>query len=406
MNKNKFSKNQVRKLGALIRSNGKEIDKDLLDKLQKYRKSYHSIANVIFTKLREQSENIDGIKVSSYRIKRIESIISKLSRYPKMKLDTMWDICGCRCVVSNERSLIELRNLLAKELFIKKEMDYITVAKPDGYKGIHLYVTESIDSNEVVEIQLRTEKHHNWATFVEIIDLTYDLKIKEGEKHPDFNRLHKLMSIDLENLETNQKSEILDIESTHKIFNRLSKIFNKNYIKVRQQWLEAEEKTENKFYIFSVGSDLIPNIESFTEYKKAENRYYELFSTKRQNVLLAHLDTPTYSQVKIAYSNYILTMHQFFKDWISIAFSHIPELSEKNNFVECKKLLNAFRINISLHHSNISEEIKHLKKYELEKKYPSAKIEEWIFDLEALTEWYTQLTEKINKFTMLLMNKE
>jgi ppGpp synthetase/RelA/SpoT-type nucleotidyltranferase len=88
-------------------------------------------------------------KVSKYkspivaqRLKRLPTIIDKLSRYPDMSLARMQDIGGVRAVVN---SIDEVRAIQAEyedtsrfthELY--KKNDYITAPKSDGYRGVHL----------------------------------------------------------------------------------------------------------------------------------------------------------------------------------------------------------------------------------------------------------------------------
>lgn len=377
-----FSKNQVRKLGRALKETSQDKNEDLLIKLQEYRKSFHEIAQTVFLKLKELSErNSNGLNVSSYRIKRIESILSKLERFPTMKLDTMWDICGCRCVLENEEQVNSLRNLLVENFDIRREVNYLETPKSDGYRAIHLYVSLPENKKDIIEIQLRSIKFHNWATFVEIIDLLYKTKIKEGENHPHFNNLHKLLSIDINALDYAQKREIIQIEDKYAIIQNLSDIFNKNYFKVRSQWLSIEKDINKKFFVFSVGEDLAPQILSFANILEAENKYYEIFSKKSQNVLLAHLNKPDFSQIKIAYSNYVLTKNQFIYEWIEILTFCIQVAMDNEDKKSLKLYAELFDKNTSLHLKNIKSELTFIKKIK-DKEYPQAKINEWISELE------------------------
>jgi len=126
------------------------------------------------------------LPIVTYRIKRLESIISKLKREPGRELDRMWDIDGwCRCILYSQSSVEKVYQDLKKKFNVRREKNYNQDNKYDGYSGIHLYIDEP-ENGKVIKIQLRTVKQHNWATLVEIIDLVYNKKIKEGEKKYTF----------------------------------------------------------------------------------------------------------------------------------------------------------------------------------------------------------------------------
>ncbi len=77
----------------------------------------------------------------SQRLKRITTILDKLSREPTMALGNMQDIGGCRAVLN---SIDEVRRV---EHRLKKKNrpplgydDYITKPRASGYRGVHVIV--------------------------------------------------------------------------------------------------------------------------------------------------------------------------------------------------------------------------------------------------------------------------
>ena len=114
------------------------FDNDLLDDLQFYRTSFKDSLSRVFNILCENSK-FRRDAIVTYRIKRIDSIIRKLDRIPTMKLDRMWDIAGCRCILPTNKQVEKLHQILKKEFTIKKVNDYRKIPQTGGYKSLHLY---------------------------------------------------------------------------------------------------------------------------------------------------------------------------------------------------------------------------------------------------------------------------
>lgn len=192
-----MTKSQVNKLGKEIRSNiklGEDPSLDLLENLQEYRTSYKDDLSAVFEKISDIAKNARKDSITSFRIKRIESILSKIKRQPTMSLGNMGDIAGCRILLYSEDSVYKVIDNIRGSFIVKSENDYLLQNKDDGYRGFHFYIESPINPNKTIEIQVRTVKSHKWASMVEIIDILFNLRIKEGQKHPDFQKFHLLLS--------------------------------------------------------------------------------------------------------------------------------------------------------------------------------------------------------------------
>ena len=111
---NKYSNKDYKRLGDRIRSNPKEVsDNDLL-MLQELRLSYKEPLATIFKSIQRAAQRVDEYCICTYRVKRIESIISKLLRFPEMQVNRAEDIAGCRCIMSSTEKVYELYNRLMK----------------------------------------------------------------------------------------------------------------------------------------------------------------------------------------------------------------------------------------------------------------------------------------------------
>ncbi len=345
----KKSNSQIRKLGDNIRKNIDNTPENLFKELEEYRVSYKGSISRMFELLYESAKKIRHDSITTYRIKRIESILSKLNRYPKMDLDRMWDIAGCRCVFSSEKNVYKLLNTLEDKVVIRKKNDYYTNPQETGYKSIHIYISEIDRQSRPIELQIRTRNDHNWATLVEIIDLLYGKHIKEGQKDKDFERFHKLMSYS-KSLKKDEKSELINLVHKHQIFNRLYSVFAQNYLNVRMQWLNLNKGKHDHFYIIEVKDNSQPIISAYSSFNKAEKDYFEKFiASKGSNIVLTYLPQTNFQNIEIAYANYTLTTHTFIDDYFrlisDVCVNLIEDLSIRNFYKSYCHFISSFQEN-------------------------------------------------------------
>jgi len=106
-----------------------------------------------------------------------------------MDLARMQDIAGLRAVVPTITKLRALRALYDESPKFTHELrtqhDYVLQPKDDGYRSIHLvyrYNNARVPAYNGlhVELQLRTQLQHAWATAVETVDTFTDQAIKAG----------------------------------------------------------------------------------------------------------------------------------------------------------------------------------------------------------------------------------
>jgi hypothetical protein len=141
----------------------------------------------------------DGV---AQRIKRMPSIIDKLVREPDMKLSQMQDIAGVRAVVKDIEEVRILQQSLGRAGWEHEALtpkDYITRPKASGYRGIHLrYKYKGLGAkapyNDLkIEIQIRTQLQHQWATAVEAADAFTRQSIKQSSGDTAWVRFFALM---------------------------------------------------------------------------------------------------------------------------------------------------------------------------------------------------------------------
>lgn len=120
-------------------------------------------ANLRYHVMKEKGQ-IEGKIDVAQRLKKRDTIIDKLDRYPKMKLTRMHDIGGARARLPSVECLQAVSRRLRKTWTVVNTRDYLAVAKPSGYRAIHHDVRRD---GRVIEVQLRTIRQDAWANQVE-----------------------------------------------------------------------------------------------------------------------------------------------------------------------------------------------------------------------------------------------
>jgi Region found in RelA / SpoT proteins len=156
-------------------------------------------------------QRIDRLKKEALvvqRQKRFASVMNKLVRETGMRLTQMQDLGGCRAIMKTVADVEALSDLykttsgnamFAEEGSIKAR-DYIRNPKPDGYRGVHLVGRYSarVAKNEPwnghrIEIQLRSQLQHAFATAVETVTTFTRSPLKFGGGQDDWKRFFSLV---------------------------------------------------------------------------------------------------------------------------------------------------------------------------------------------------------------------
>jgi len=159
--------------------------------------------------LRTRAKRIDKDALVAQRLKRLESIIPKLERFPHISLSRMQDLGGCRAILDSMGQATELSKAyvggikkfrLARSELVKIN-DYISEPKLDGYRFFHMiyrYRTSSpkfqMYNGMRTEIQVRTRLQHAWATAVETVSTFTNQALKSDRGKEDWKRFFALMS--------------------------------------------------------------------------------------------------------------------------------------------------------------------------------------------------------------------
>jgi len=187
-----FSRNQVNRAGDILANPGNYSYEDRSwaeDVLANWRACHGYPINTFQATLRAKLRNGYGDAIVAQRLKRAPSIIFKLQRFPGMQLARMQDIGGLRAVLTSVRRVRRLERDYRASKFqhvLTNSKDYIAEPKEDGYRGIHLiyrYKNRQAPAYNglSIELQIRTQRQHAWATAVETMGTFLGQALKAGQ---------------------------------------------------------------------------------------------------------------------------------------------------------------------------------------------------------------------------------
>lgn len=397
-----YTQNDYRRLGERIRANSENISADDLTMLQHFRTTYRQPLSVVFNELEQLAQKVDSNCVCAYRIKRIESIVSKLKRQPDMNLQRVGDIAGCRCIMKDINAVYALCDMLQKsnKFEIKgKIRDYNKEPSSNdpGYKSIHLYACVG---KRYVEIQIRTLQQHAWATLVEISDLIYHLRIKEDgrtEENKDLFDFHLLLS--RPKLNTYEKEQMADVLIKYNYLERIGNIFGKNCLMVRQEW-NKKNVGDKHFVLIATDREGVPDFSLYTTFNEAEEAYFELYTNNKdgKNIVLSHIADRRFDKVSIAYSNYFMTYNSILFHTHSLMSNLVFEFYQKNNIRKFKKYFEEYLRTIIVWYRVWKTDMIafNQENYKTGRKRTQAK-DEWYYSLKVVFNETIRILDELNK---------
>ncbi|HTO00092.1 MAG TPA: hypothetical protein VL068_05395 [Microthrixaceae bacterium] len=182
------SKSQVNKAGKILRRwargelGSEDSYRNALGVLLEHRAAFRTPLTKATMGLRSVVRTeICEVEVSQ-RLKRMPTIIDKLVREPTMQLSSMQDLGGCRAVLNSIDEVRRVQYRLLKNRPPLRISDYIAEHRVSGYRGVHVVVEYD---GRAVEVQLRTQVMHEWATTVERVGGRLGVDLKSGSGPPE-----------------------------------------------------------------------------------------------------------------------------------------------------------------------------------------------------------------------------
>ncbi len=329
-----FTKTQINNAAQSLRKqnlSGTER-RTALNIIDNWRASHAYPLHVFYLNLRRQVTSRSDILVVE-RLKRLDSIISKIERESGMQLYRMQDLGGCRMVVPSLEDVYKYSNVLKESRIrheLKKENDYIDSPKKSGYRSLHLIYRFYTDApgkeifNQypmLIELQYRTHLQHIWATAVETYGLFTKQAIKSGKGSEEIKRFFALVSSlfaikeecpvvpDTPDNQTELIEEIKRIDKKTHVLESIRAI--------RMALLHEKSITRDKNGYYLLKLDYIKhklNAHFFipSDFEKANSLFdkYENES-KDNNTDVVLIRAESFSNVEKAYPNYFMDIGEF-----------------------------------------------------------------------------------------------
>jgi ppGpp synthetase/RelA/SpoT-type nucleotidyltranferase len=173
--------------------------------LSNYRLAHAFPLNAVTVTVRQRALEVNPSAVVAERRKRLPTIVDKLRRHPTMSVTTMQDLGGCRVVLQDVAEVDKLVGVLVdlprSKNRVKKHYDYLRDSpgpRGSGYRGVHLVYEYGASKKEYhglrIELQVRTQLQHAWATAVETMDLFSGSELKYGKGDPEVLRFFVLVA--------------------------------------------------------------------------------------------------------------------------------------------------------------------------------------------------------------------
>jgi hypothetical protein len=245
-----------------------------------------------------------------------------------MRLHDMQDLGGCRAVMTNvaqvKRLVASMKKSEMKHILFR-ETDYIEKPQKSGYRGVHLiyrYKSDKVSTwNDLkIEIQIRSNEQHAWATAVEVVGTFTKQALKSSQGESDWLRFFALMGSAVARME---KSNLVEgTPTTAKELKKELKVYENRLEAVKHlhtfgHAIENIRTSETGAHYFLLVLDPTENrivIKGFkrNELQRATKEYLHtegILKETNQDIVLVSVDSA--NTLSRAYPNYFLDTKVF-----------------------------------------------------------------------------------------------
>ena len=315
-------------------------DSRALHHINNWRTSHLYPMNTFSATLRKKLRRYKKKTIVAQRLKRLSTILNKIQRYPDMRLSSMQDIGGIRAILYDINDVYKLRDEYVNGTRLShrlcREEDYIANPKPDGYRGIHLIYeyNNTLARNGkakqykglFIEIQIRSELQHTWATAVESMGVFLGESFKNGYGNEEWRSFFSLVSSAFaffENSKENNYSADTNLNEILKEIVRLDKKLHaldqmRTFANVGKDILSENIKrgrSLRKMHYTIISLDLETRTVYIAPYSKDREKEavkeYEKLEKRGDRYDQVLVSVSSLASLSDAYPNYFLDMNNF-----------------------------------------------------------------------------------------------
>jgi ppGpp synthetase/RelA/SpoT-type nucleotidyltranferase len=338
-----LTKSKIKNAGKVLRADKMDTPEynEAYDVLSDYRQAHEAVLHMVNMRCRNIIKT-HFIKTKrckpdeffiAQRLKRLEAIVVKLKRFPNMSLDTMHDIGGIRVMLptlEDVQLFVQLFPGKRSPIVVKKTYDYLVEAKDDGYRSFHYVLEVPNPKSETlphlkVELQVRTESQHAWATAVEVAGFIEHQSFKTGEGDENWKRFFIVTSHLLNDLEKwplnptevsvhfSLLQELVDLDARYGFSNKLLALREamKNYSTQKSK----KPKEHQRILVLNLVEKTIQDYPEEIEDKDSLFQdYFALKEKEFQRTKTGHILRISVDEVKkspTAYASYYLNISAF-----------------------------------------------------------------------------------------------
>lgn len=344
----KYTSGQIDNAGKVLSSSiatKQQVD-DAIAVMDSWRGAHNALLERARKTLEARAAVVSPRATIGMRLKREDSIRAKLTREPTMKLSKMQDIGGCRVILPNMSDVDALIALYANDEGVKVT-DYVKTPRVSGYRGKHIIWRFDGDDYDYrpmrIEIQVRTEVQHSWATAVEVCSTFTSQNLKSDHPTVSDDRWIRFFSLMGSYMAKTEGGGLVEGTPTTKakLLNELAKLSAALRAKeIMKRWNTATEiinatndPLAHHFLIELQAFDHLRarvNVKAYGkgyERKAAEDRVQmEKDSRAKSGVQVALVSVQSIDTLKVAYPNYFSDTERFSNELDRALFGQSPVL--------------------------------------------------------------------------------
>jgi hypothetical protein len=261
----------------------------------------------------------------------------------------MQDIGGLRIVVKTIKEVNLIREELKKtekhnnfKFTFVNEKNYITDPPKSGYRSMHIVYKydKGIDLNKQcrVEIQIRTQLQHSWATAVEVTGTYLNQPLKQGYGEDKYLSIFKKISklfISLEAKKINYEF-IKEVKQDIKKVELLQKLQSFNIV---SRHLESNAKGEYVLLKMNLKKEQIEIAQySIAKFEQANKDYLDMELKNRNNktIEIVLISIQDIKKIQKYYPNYFMDTTEFIEN-INALFKSVLKYEKNQKIIDSTK---------------------------------------------------------------------